>query len=249
MAPPLSHLDLRSGHMKQVLYYYRHLPDEFLPSEIMEPPEVITPGVTKEEWTKEAWRAYLCKTFPRSHIPTKLALKSGVNFQPPRFIFGWAMEYSVLKTIAERCGFARHLIPLDLHKLAEDLTSVVRSQCPQVVEQFGWSFIARVLVHDKGILYCIAVADSWMTGNNKPTAEQINTLREFFGIGKGNVIALADNEAMWWTELDSTQWHYRHKWEDLKEHRPWDLERSIAKLDARRQGTREDSDGTDRERI
>ncbi|KAJ3550143.1 hypothetical protein NMY22_g612 [Coprinellus aureogranulatus] len=224
MALPLGPLDVRPQHMKQILEYYRHLPDEFLPMEVIEPPD----DVPREKWDREAWRQYLCTLFPRSHIPTKLTLKSGVSLQPPRFLFGWAMELSVLRTIAESRGFAEHLRPLNFRKLAENLTSVVRSQCPQVVEQFGWSLVTLVNVHSKGMIYCLALADSWMTGNRKPSDEQISALRGFFGIGKGDVVALADNEAMWWTGLEFSHWIYRHKWEHLRDCRPWDLARRVA---------------------
>ncbi|KAJ3519932.1 hypothetical protein NMY22_g12975 [Coprinellus aureogranulatus] len=220
----MSILDLRPEHKKQFIAYYKHLPDEFFPIDVIGPPD----DVPAEKWTRDEWSRCLCKTFPRPHIPTKLNLKSGVNFQPPRFLFGWAMEQSVLRTIAEQRGFSEHFIPFDYNKISADLTSVLRRQFPEIVEQFGWAFVARVMVHDKGLFFCLALADSWMTGNRTPLPEQIKAVREFLGIGKGGVQTLADNEPMWWSDLNCHQWHYRHKRDALRDYRPWDLARRVA---------------------
>jgi hypothetical protein len=56
-----------------------------------------------------------------------------------------------------------------------------------------------------------------------PPAEQIATFCDFFDIGKGDVIAFANNEPMWWMDLNSQYWHYHHKRDELKDYRPWDL--------------------------
>ncbi|KAJ3550144.1 hypothetical protein NMY22_g613 [Coprinellus aureogranulatus] len=225
----MSILDLRPEHKKQFIAFYKHLPDEFFPIDVIGPPD----DVPEDKWTRDEWSRCLCKTFPRSHIPAKLKPKPGVNFQPPRFLFGWAMEQSVLRAIAKQCGFAEHFLPFDYNKISADLTCVIWSRYPEIVQQFGWTFVARIMVHDKGLFFCLALADSWMTGNGKPSVDQINAVQGFLGIGKGAVVTLADNEPMWWADLNCYQWHYRHKWECLRDFRPWDFECRLETLNSR----------------
>ena len=115
------------------------------------------------------------------------------------------------------------------HEISHKLSEILRRQFPQIMEQLGWVVADCVWVHGKGGYACLALADSWITGSRKPTSEHIATLREFFGIGKEDIVALADNEPMWWMDLNSHDWHYRHKRDELKKYRPWDLRRGDSK--------------------
>lgn len=65
--------------------------------------------------------------------------------------------------------------------------------------QLGWVIVDCIWVHKKGTFTCIALSDSWATGDHMPTVEQIATLRY-----EGDATALADNEPnMWWMDLNS----------------------------------------------
>jgi hypothetical protein len=132
------------------------------------------------------------------------------------------MEYVDIRTIVERCRPNETLPVMDYQELSMALTEIVRDRFPDIADQLGWVVVDCVYVQGKGTFCCIALSDSWVTGNRKPTPEQITTLRDFFGIGKGDTMALADNEPMWWMTRDSQHWHYRHKRDDLREFRPWD---------------------------
>ncbi|KAJ3505569.1 hypothetical protein NMY22_g17539 [Coprinellus aureogranulatus] len=225
----MSNLDLKAEHKQRFLDFYTHLPDEFYPMELMQGP----PEIPKEEWTRQAWEVYLCKTFPRSHIPSRLTLKSGFSFQPPRFLFGWAMEPSVLVAIAERCGFAEDARLGQTLQATSVLTGLIRKKYPQVTDALGWVVVHSVMNYEGDKykrLKCIALADSWITGNRKPAPEHVETLREFLGIGSGGFqTATLDNGPMWWVDLIVPQWHYRHKRDDLRDYRPWDLEKRVAR--------------------
>lgn len=244
----MSELNLKEEHKKQFIEYYKHLPDEFLPLDVKQSPKALNVGLRPtcnvsvylpavsfqdtppDGWARDAWVEELCNLFPRSHIPRKLYLKAGYSFQPPRFLYGWAMEQASLKTIAEKCGFSRHLRPIDPDKLCEDLTDVLTAKFPQIMEKLDWVFIANVWVNNEKMYPCIALCDSWITGNLKPTPEQIATLRDFFGIGDEGITTLDDNQPMWWLDLMSEQWHYATELEDLEELRPWDLRRNPVRV-------------------
>jgi hypothetical protein len=237
--------DLRKEH-KDIFYdYYKHLPDEFLPLDVMEGPSVrrsyplcrndigptrrLAQGIPAEEWTREAWMKHLCATFPRNHIPPKLALKSGVSFQPPRFLFGWAMEYTDALAIAQGCIAPNERLSSPTYiELSQTFTSIVRERFPLIMDQLGCIVVDYVWAPGDEAFTLIALSDSWITGNRKPTPEQIAALRDFLGIRKEDVASLAESEPMWWVAVCSPQWHYRHRRDDLKEYRPWDLKRRVS---------------------
>ncbi|KAJ3542156.1 hypothetical protein NMY22_g3614 [Coprinellus aureogranulatus] len=225
----MSYLNLRKEHKQPFLDFYNHLPDEFYPMELIQSP----PEIPKEEWNRDSWREYLCKTFPRPQIPSRLTLKSGLSFQPPRFLFGWALEHSVIVAIAEQCGVAEHVRSGEMIKATVALTAVIKKKFPQITDALGWIVVHPVMGYegDKFKSFeCIALADSWITGNRKPSPEHIETLREFFGIGKGEIkTATPNDEPMWWMDLMVPHWHYRYRRDDLKEYRPWDVRRKAAK--------------------
>ena len=139
------------------------------------------------------------------------------------------MEYLEIRSIVERYRPNETLPVMDYQELSMALTEIVRNRFPQIVDQLGWVIVDCVYVHGEGTYCCIALSDSWVTGNHKPTPEQIATLRDFFGIGNGGLATLADNEPMWWATRDSQHWHYRHKRDDLREYRPWDLRKRMSK--------------------
>jgi Lon-like ATP-dependent protease len=152
-----------------------------------------------------------------------------MSFQPPRFLFGWAMVSNRMGHDVVRRSRPNSDAPLPYTNYQGEsvvLTESLRSRFPLIMDQLGWVIIDCVWIHGKGAFTCIALADSWATGSRKPTADQIVTLRDFFGIGKGDIQAL-DNEPMWWMDLNSQCWQYACRRECLRDYRPWDLERRV----------------------
>lgn len=99
----------------------------------------------------------------------------------------------------------------DKPPLATDLTTVLPLHYHEIAEQLGWAFVARASVYDAGLFYCLALADSWIMGNCKPTAEHIRDLSSFFGISEEDIVTVGGSEPMWWMDLNSTEWHCQHK--------------------------------------
>ncbi|KAJ3550139.1 hypothetical protein NMY22_g616 [Coprinellus aureogranulatus] len=233
---------VRKEHWEEFMAFYGDLLDEFLPMELVEGPPVscfasrllqlvddTRKEIPPEAWTEEAWVKYLCKTFPRKSLPAKLSLKLGLNYQPPRFLFGWAVEATILDSIMEYCGCSEvtwYKPPVEASVI---LSKILRERFPRLMEDLGCVLIHPVVTYDGDmpvVRMCIALADSWITGNHKPSTEHIETLREFFGIGTGDLQALADNQPMWWMDLLAPRWEYCHEKERLRDFRPWDLEAS-----------------------
>ena len=154
-----------------------------------------------------------------------------MSFQPPRFLFGWAIvsEYVAFDLVRRSRPNSDDPLPwTSYQRQTVVMTEGLRSRFPLIMDQLGWVVVERVLVHrddrPEECFTCIALADSWATGNRKPTADQIATLRDFFGIGKGDIQAL-DNEPMWWMDLNSRYWLYARRRDRLKDYRPWDLKK------------------------
>lgn len=236
--------ELRPEHRKPFISFYKHLPSEFLPPELTETPEVSSPlplrypvvltwAPLQDAARKDiinrgiSWTATLGKTFPRSDIPPKLTLKSGFSYQPPRFLFGWAMEKAALCAAAEICGFVKEARGNQTLAATVTLKKVLVKKLPKVMDVLGWVVIHPVTVYNLDgklkTLQCIVLADSWVTGNRKPSAEHIQALREFFHIDEGDIKPVNDEPA-WWTDLLAPYWHYDYKRADLEHYRPWDLQ-------------------------
>ena len=113
---------------------------------------------------------------------------------------------------------------MDYREQSVALTKIVLNRFPQIMDDLGCIVVDCIYVHAKGTFCCLALADSWITGNRQPTPEQIATLRDLFGVGVGDTVTPADNEPMWWITRDSQHWRYRHKRDSLKQYRPWDVE-------------------------
>lgn len=174
----------------------------------------------------DEWKRRLCSTFPRDSIPPKLTLKSGYSYQPPRFLYGWAMEQPVLCAIGKHCGFAEEAEGQFTRKATVKLKKILSEKLPRVIEALGWVVIHPILIYEDGEykeLQCIALADSWITGNRKPSAEHVQILREFFHIGEEDIKPVKDEPA-WWTDMIAPYWHYSYKKDDLRYYRPWELQ-------------------------
>lgn len=133
------------------------------------------------------------------------------------------MEYTEALAIAQRCRPNERLPPLSYIGLSQTFTDIVRDRFPQIMEQLGSIVVDYVWAPGEEAFTCIALSDSWITGNRKPTPEQIATLRDFLGINKEAVPSLVESEPMWWAAVCSSYWHYRHRRDDLKDWRPWDI--------------------------
>lgn len=212
--------------MKPFLTFYHELPNEFLPPELTKFPVNI---VSKNAMDRRmAWRMLLCETFPRHTIPPKLTLKSGLSYQPPRFLFGWVMEQSVLCEIAKHCGFFKEAQMGATLRATVKLKRELMKKLPRVVEALGWVVVHPITTFNREkeqfkTFQCIALADSWITGHRKPSAEHIRVLREFFRIGEGDIKTIND-EPMWWIDMLVPHLHYGYKMDNLRDYRPWDLQ-------------------------
>lgn len=141
------------------------------------------------------------------------------------------MEESVLCAIAEHCGIAKEVRSSQTLAATVKLKKVLVKKLPHVIEALGWVVIHPIAVYEDGkykVFQCIALADAWITGNHKPSAERIETLRTFFHIGEGDIKPVNDEPA-WWIDMLVPHWHYRHKVGDLKDYRPWDLQPRMRK--------------------
>lgn len=199
--------------------FYGDLPDEFLPWMLLQ----TSDGT---QWTIKQWIDNLLALFPRDTIPAKLHLQKGLSFQPPRFLFGWAMSSSVLFKIAQRCNFlppnTRGPETLKWAKMVLPLNAVLREKFPEIMARLpGYALIDPVMTTDWRYHQCIVLADSYVTGNSKPSQDDINTLKDFLGIGEGSTQALADNQAKWWVDYGQYTWRYMDSREFNAVSKPW----------------------------
>lgn len=219
----MSGFELTPEHAKRFLEFYNDLPKDFLPPELVVGLQRATPmDILDRPMT---WRKTLCKTFPRNSIPPKLTLKPSYSYQPPRFLFGWAMEQSALCAAAELCGFLREARSGQTLAATVTLKKVLSEKLPEVIEALGWVVIHPVMAYRDGrftTLQCITLADCWITGSRKPSPKHVEALREFFHIGEGD-IQPANSEPQWWMDMLVSSWHYGYRNADLSHYRPWDL--------------------------
>ncbi|KAF6748497.1 hypothetical protein DFP72DRAFT_572363 [Ephemerocybe angulata] len=212
---------IKSHHKQKFVEAYGHLPREFLPHSFTKP----KPG---EKWSVRKWLDHFQTLFPRAEIPEKLILRPGLQFQPPRFLFGWSMDRVTFFEMAGRLGFSyfdpktdvsRSVIPwLDMTPL---LNKILRQEFGEIMDLLGWVNVAPICLSNGRLAYCLALADSFSTGNEKPSDEHIETLRAYFGIGEGSTIALADNQPLWWLDYDCRFWRYKDSSCYNAENRPW----------------------------
>ncbi|KAF5339195.1 hypothetical protein D9611_011227 [Ephemerocybe angulata] len=190
--------ELKKQHQEEFMAYYGHLPDDFLPWTLLQPAK-------------------------------RLQLRKGHNFQPPRFLFGWAMSARDFFDIAQRCNFLPPDTPVDLEpeclkwkKITLPLNAVLWKQFPEIMDSLpGYVLVHPVVTENRGYKQCIALADSYVTGNRKPSHDDVNTLKEFFGIGEGSTQVLADNQAKWWIEYGQCTWTYMDSRKFNAKSKPW----------------------------
>ncbi|KAF6748496.1 hypothetical protein DFP72DRAFT_788128, partial [Ephemerocybe angulata] len=200
---------------------YGHLPPEFLPPSFTKPK-------SGGKWNVRKWLDHFETLFPRPEIPEKLILRPGLQYQPPRFLYGWSMDGLTFFEMAGRLGFSFYdpstdvsgtVIPwLDMTPL---LNKILRKEFPEIMDLLGWVNVAPICVPSGDLVYCLALADSYSTGNEKPSNEHVETLRAYFGIGEGSTIALADNQPLWWLDYDQRVWCYKDSKRYNAENRPW----------------------------
>ncbi|KAF6757950.1 hypothetical protein DFP72DRAFT_889484 [Ephemerocybe angulata] len=214
--------ELKERHWAQFMAVYDDLPNEFLPWNLLQP-------VGGSRWTVSHWVDNLLARFPRDTIPPKLRLRKGLSFQPPRFLFGWAMSSDVLFNIAQRHNFLPPDTPPDCNpralywkEMVLPLNAVLRKQFPEIMARLpGYALITPVMTAGWSYHQCIVLADSYATGNSRPSLADINTLKEFLGIGEGSTQALADNQAKWWLDYGQTAWEYMDSRQFDAISRPW----------------------------
>lgn len=141
------------------------------------------------------------------------------------------MEKPVLCAVAELCGFATEARLGETLRATVTLRKQLAKKLPEVMDSLGCVVVHPVTTNRDGkfkIFQCIALADSWITGNRMPSAEHIQALRGFFHIGEGDVQPI-NEEPQWWMDLLNPCWHYNYRREDLRQYRPWDLQARAAK--------------------
>ncbi|KAF5339116.1 hypothetical protein D9611_011250 [Ephemerocybe angulata] len=213
--------ELKRQHRDTFMAFYSGLPDEFLPWNLLQG--------SGSQWTVRHWIANLIAHFPRNMIPERLHLRKGFSFQPPRFLFGWAMPPNALFNIAQRCNFLPPNTPADANPWSVDwaemvlpLNTVLRKRFPEIMARLpGYALVAPVMTAGFRFHQCIALADSYATGRSKPSQADINTLQDFLGIGEGSTQVLADNQAQWWLDYGQTTWKYMDSREFNAQFNPW----------------------------
>ncbi|KAJ3517469.1 hypothetical protein NMY22_g13959 [Coprinellus aureogranulatus] len=186
----------------------------------------VSSDIPLEKWNAMEWHLHLLQYFPLRSIPHKLQLVPGKTLQPPRFVYGWAMSHTTLHQISKNCHFSQpfdDVGSVDYTEATLALNRVLNKQFPDIMKDLKWVFVTAVVTKDQTVESCIALVDSYIRGNRKPTPEQIQTLRQFFGIGEGSIQTLADNEPMWWIDWQHGAWTYQHSDDVLKKARPWAL--------------------------
>ncbi|KAH6912105.1 hypothetical protein BKA70DRAFT_825815 [Coprinopsis sp. MPI-PUGE-AT-0042] len=161
---------------------------------------------SEDENFHRRWREHLTEVvFPRSSIPRGLKLVKGTSLQPPRFVYGWAVDPISIHKIMLRLGFPpeeTHTFPNYLcpHIFSSVgtlfLTEILEERLPLLVEEMGGALLDDITIptqpgklpngglgNDRS--QCISIADSYVTGNKIPRPEYIETLRQLFGIGEG----------------------------------------------------------------
>ncbi|KAH6907501.1 hypothetical protein BKA70DRAFT_1400955 [Coprinopsis sp. MPI-PUGE-AT-0042] len=176
----------------------------------------------------EKWALNLTvKHFPRVSIPKGLHLVRGHAFQPPRFVYGWAMDETTIYRIALRCGLEEAIVPLtkkqekmtpkpapfviaDLATLL--LNKILRKRFPDTMARIGWVTLETVTGGNVTLGTCLALADSYETGNQRPSQADIDILRDYFGIGTEGLDAYKNNRTVWWVDslYPFWQWYHSH---------------------------------------
>jgi hypothetical protein len=106
------------------------------------------------------------------------------------------MEYTEALAIAQWCRPNERLPPLSYIGLSQTFTNKVRDRFPQTMEQLGSVVVDYVWAPGEEAFTCMALSDSWITGNHKPTLEQITALRNFLGSSKEATLLLVESKPM-----------------------------------------------------
>jgi hypothetical protein len=103
------------------------------------------------------------------------------------------------------------------------LTKIFEERFPSLVEEMGVAVLDDIAIPTQpgkspnggiGANYsqCITIADSYVTGNRKPSSAQIETLRQFFGIGEGEgeIAPRLGVTPKWYVDSDRVEWEVFH---------------------------------------
>jgi hypothetical protein len=157
------------------------------------------------------------------HIPRGLQLVHGYAYQPPRFVYGWACPWPTIHRIALRCGLENALMPVVEEDEEGDpeaapwliadqatliLNKTLRQRFPDTMTRLGWVTVETVMGGDVDFAFCLALADSYETRNRKPSQEDIDIIREYFGIGTEGLDGYKDNQPLWWLDVVYPDWHW-----------------------------------------
>ncbi|KAH6907502.1 hypothetical protein BKA70DRAFT_1283180 [Coprinopsis sp. MPI-PUGE-AT-0042] len=165
------------------------------------------------------------KHFPRVSIPKGLHLVRGYAFQPPRFVYGWGMDNFTIHRIALRCGLEKAIIPLtkkeeqmnprpapivEADVAALLLNAILRERFPDIMARIKWVTFESVTGGGEMFGSCLALADSYETGNQRPPRADVEVLREYFGIGTEGLSAYEENRTLWWVDSMHPLWQWAH---------------------------------------
>ncbi|KAH6871751.1 hypothetical protein BKA70DRAFT_1130595, partial [Coprinopsis sp. MPI-PUGE-AT-0042] len=219
-------------HRKEFLEKYAHLKEtpEFLPY-------VFT---ADEVTTLMKWLEHLiAKVFPRPNIPRGLKIVRSFSFQPPRFFYGWAMDFAT----AHKLGMLAEFVdPIPLEQLENESTTPVISQfhatkrlnrwlykyMPKTMKRLKWVSFEYVRgEHRRGpesLKCCISLADSYISGNRKPDLAAVKVLQQALGIGT-EFSTFGNSQALWWIDAFRGQ----RQWLSHRDHRQ-SVDRRLLKI-------------------
>ena len=152
---------------------------------------------------------------PCSELPQGLKLAKGYTYQPPRFLYGWAMGFREAYDFGTALGIfapapADEDSPsVECFRLCRGLNEILVRGAPKFMQYMKFVSVEPVFGKRTGgepVKICIVVADSYRTGHRTPSAaalERLHSILEKLGLPSHSAWT---REPMWWLDMFHSEW-------------------------------------------